>query len=395
MLQKINILIFYFVCFPYIQITPALSDVSPYWLILAFIAFLFNGKLSLVEALCIFAVLASISFSGNLSFSDLRGVIPALGFLLAMKAGQISHRIGIHTTSHLRLIVSCYIICGLIQIFIHPDIFTFLTSRDFGYAGRGGRGVESLTPEPTFLGFLALVFLLVSLLERDKLLLFMSMFLLIYISRSSSALLTLFLFIFVITSYIVMKNMLNIITKIRATRRELLFSIFTIIICFIVYNYADNAFGSWRVYKILSQAATFENILSFPSINDRLSHIYGSYYLTLSSYFIPHGYGVFYSELRTLKEVTPWMGVLGGANGRIMSLNGSFVYELGFIGLFILILFYQKVYKSLRILNNDTLFTVMLTIGMILACSQAIPVGFPTLPYFIAYYSSMRKHNEK
>jgi len=159
---------------------------------------------------------------------------------------------------------------GMIQLYINPDVFTFATSRDFGYAGRGGRGVESLTAEPTFLGFISLIFIFISYVEQDRRLMWLSIFLLFFISRSSSAIASFFIILATFPLTNIVKIIVNSFALMKISRRQLKVIVVNTLICFLMFFIFSRLFQSLRISSILNAGFNIDALLAFPSINDRI-----------------------------------------------------------------------------------------------------------------------------
>lgn len=378
--------------FPYVQPYFHVSDVGFYWLILATIALMKSKvKISRFELIVLLGTISAFFFSWSLSFTNIKGLIATLAFLIAFKFGRendVSHDV----LSRMILITFIiYLSAGLIQLFYDPHLFVDFLSRDKGYAGHGGRGVESLTAEPTFLGWVILSLLILNhFLSANfkRLNLILGLFIIVFVSRSSSVIATIGILMTAYGLAVVLNILTMSLMKLKFSRRDLAHSLFIFTLILLSVILVFNLTTEIRFVKLAVAAISPQDLLKFGSVNDRFSAIYGSTVLAFQSYLMPHGFDMFHAELRALQKSVPWMtDKLGGANGRIMSFNGSFLYELGFLGLFLLVCIYRIIFLFLQD-NFSRLVSAVILCAVILILFQAIPIGLPLFPFVLGIMSN-------
>tara|TARA_B100000131_G_C17664432_1_gene429636 strand:- start:159 stop:557 length:399 start_codon:yes stop_codon:yes gene_type:complete len=113
------------------------------------------------------------------------------------------------------------------------------------------------------------------------------------------------------------------------------------------------------------------------SINDRVLNVIFPYLGFFMNYGLPGGFYTFSEVSIRLSELTSGYFWAGFGSNKILSFIGTFIYELGFIGILILsFLCFQltKVKKSRR--KYEILFLFLLL-------SNALPVANPFVPLLI------------
>ena len=119
-------------------------------------------------------------------------------------------------------------------------------------------------------------------------------------------------------------------------------------------------------------------ILFDASINDRVSNAIFPYLGFILNYGMPGGVNSFYETSVYLSDYSNGYFWSGLGSNKILSYFGSFLYELGFISLFILLYFYD----FLRDEHNEGRKYEIILLFILL--NSAISVAFPLIGIMIA-----------
>lgn len=377
------ILIFLFllsVIFPYVTLIRLGSDIQPYSLLLGASVLLVLGVYrsleSYVSVILLFITVLIFCFSPVI-FSSVRGMASILLFCVVYMAltsvVQTVHVDKIKYILWLGLIV--YLLAALVQKMLGPNSLIFLSPRYFSYGGFLGRGVDSLTAEPTFYGFTVLLLSMTYLnfsrrWSWDSVAFWgVSFFQTIFLAKSSSATLTFFVvsfcyfFLFSRLSYWLVP----------------IIGCISLVLYFLVLNIVD---VDSRLYSVL---ISVNDPMSFfrddLSANDRFYNVYYSYKGAFDNVFLPHGFSNWYSYLMEASKYNADVTNVTGEDERILSLFGGLLYELGFLSL----LFFYLYFRSTRGIGvrNDFGAVVLIAFFSIFFFSQAIPVSHPVFALFL------------
>ena len=318
----------------------------------------------------------------GLNFESVRGFLSYLSFCLVYIATSnfIKHSKEINLSFILNFSLLIYIFVGLVQIYYNPDLFINLINKPFGYGQIAGRGVESLTAEPTFLGFHCLFMLifyflysiinnqynfniLKLFLRKNKIFIILTLFLLLYISRSPSAIL---LFLILIFSYLFLSS------------KPTFFLILILFFCGLEIFEPSNL----RVLKFLQNISNPDMIFFELSVWERLLNIFISFYFGILKPF-GNGYGElqnFFNEFWYLQPENYEISAV-----RISSFLGTIVLELGIFTLLYFLFFF--IYNPIR-KNFSGKKKVLLLIFLIIILIQSIPISYPLVAVTLAIINS-------
>ena len=98
----------------------------------------------------------------------------------------------------------------------------------------------------------------------------------------------------------------------------------------------------------------------------------------LLNYGLPGGFYTYSETSIQLSEITSGYFWTGFGSNKILSFIGTFIYELGFIGLIILLFFYFQLSK---VKKNRRKFEILF---LFLLLSNALPVALPFIPLLLA-----------
>ena len=370
--KNIKYWLFIFLCFfPFLNILRLPTDTQPNALLFSIPILLVNLRrgfpsyyligffLFLVAFITL--LFSNLDFSSILSFSNYVSilVVPLAVFFTLKFSGGLSY-------DFFKKVIYTWGIVGIIQKFIYGNFLNFLLSRSSGAAAFKGRGVVSLSPEPTYYGSVIILFLIVYFLNftarKDYKLLAILMIQLLVLSISSTAILVLLVatglyFVFVFVNLPIKKILL-----ILAVSVAVMFSIFFI----------SPLFSGSRAYKLVSIVLSKpELILLDESIAERFNAIYFSIGSLFDNYGIPNGYNTYTNYILKQSQDPDnakfFFNFKIANYGRILSGFGIGIFELGIFGLLIPLLIFASIWRCLKnysvlfayILFNLILFTAM------------------------------------
>lgn len=341
-MKLLTSLFFIFCFFPYLKIIPNL-DTQPGALILGsllmFIYIYFDKKINkklIIILLLTFGTIVFLDYSKL--FESLRGILSyySIGIITYSTYKSLKNRFLIKRI--LEYSINVWFICGLIQTIYKRNFLEFMVN---GMRTSDSRGVTSLAPEPTFYGITCvfLLILVVEVVEKNKTKIFLEMNLLIQIFFFSKSSMTI-LFLFILIGIIFL------------TKMSLKYFTFGLVSVFTIHLFVTNFLINSRVYSLYNKVMTksIKNIFyEDASLNARLSHIYYSFLGSLENYLLPNGV-VEWSNFTALKEGTNeyFYTFLKDESNRIMSGFGGIIYELGIIGIFLIIFIMCILIKGLK-----------------------------------------------
>ena len=216
---------------------------------------------------------------------------------------------------HVKIANAVYILVALIQL-NDPLFFDFLVSGRTGV----GRGVNSLTVEPSMFALTSLVFALLSMrfAERKSRAIWISInfFAIIILAKSALGILLIFAILGVHYVRFNVKALLSLVG-----------------IIFLIYLILQLEFWQGtRVAKLLglfAQKGLIQLIFLDSSISGRVSHIICSNIYSLMNFGLPNGYNAFVEAYSICNENLFQNNINRGANPKIMSMIGSTLFELG------------------------------------------------------------------
>lgn len=262
--------------------------------------------------------------------------------------------------------------CGIMQ-FIYPNFMHAFVSREAVTAFSQTRGASSLAPEPTFYALQLFLFACYIYAQFSAkrigaqdyyLLQLITLLQILLFSRSALVLLICFLiFVFAVLLY--------------WPRYSIVIPIGFITI---------ESFGPTRLAKIFS---SFPDIMILDhSSSDRLSHIVYSFYYAISEFFVPHGFDSWQSiDAAVFSGYIPFNSIPDIP--RILSMFGSIVYELGFLGVPLLIyLLYVPAFYFPETNKKKSVLIVLVTIFVGI---NAVPLALPIIGLIYGSLLSMAK----
>ncbi len=393
---KLNILlefVFVFFCFfPYLKILPLKLDLQPNALLFAIVISVtkLSKKFSILFLLLIVSLLFSFIIIPIYSLSDtaIRSIGNYLGlFFITLSMYFLLEEDKALIKTWLKWVIIVWGVVAFIQKYFAPKIVLFLLNRG-NFQGWGGRGVESLSPEPTAFGFVILFFflLLITTKETNIWLYFLVGIEMVFLAKSSTSL-----------ALIALGIILWFIINIKSIRGGLLtLSLFFILVRFIrpsewgpvesrtAYLVAELSRGWGEGFERGLQHA----IKMDTSINERLSNIIFSIYGFIKEFPYGHGYGAFTEYFqKVLPQFENYINTRAFGN-RIMSGTGATLFELGIVGLLIPIFISIIIFRANQLTMRVRLFLFFMVQLILL---NSVPLGLPYLGIFLALMMHQRQ----
>ena len=267
---------------------------------------------------------------------------------------------------------------GIFELLVDVEAFKFLVS---SIRTGPGRGVTGLTPEPSFYSITCLLYIFViDILEthakKKAPYILLLMFQIIFLAKSMTAAIGLFVWLF-----------FRLVTFEKFKLSSLKMIGYILISPIILLNIV-NVLPQSRL-KYLSQRILNDPIKTFitdESANDRIGDIIYSLngFVQQYPYIVGHGTNYWSEYLAQNRELFTWIKNSGG--NRIMSGYGAAVFEIGVMGVFliltILIIFWHRRRSNLRAVGLS--FTVFLFV--------AVPLATPLIGTLIGLAMAIRYH---
>lgn len=390
-LEYLNIQKFFGLCMIFFSFIPWIHfglnnrDSQPWPLMFAILFIIFSPNLKfkkyylLLALIPVFCIWVWLSFSSQIiDFIALRAIVSYLtfslclaGFILFLKNNKFPWKI-------LIFINLIYLFVGILQLFI-PDITSSIVqSRGIGQAGRG---VTSLAPEPTFFAIFLYLISFIFLIKKDFkfkkrdpifYLIVFNILSIIFLARSSTVILFLFLSIFFFAIS-------------RMTLKQVIYSI--ILISFLIligyFFLAETRIGS--IFNLFYDVGVIKLVYIDESINDRVANVIYPLHGAYLNNFMPGGFHSFTMMHGTLNDIYNGFFHFGGGSTSIMSFIGVFIYELGFIGILILLAIFIH-------MQDGKLTTFANTVLIFIILNSSVPPSFPLVPFLFALFFLSRNN---
>jgi hypothetical protein len=384
---------FFFIAalFPFVSFGTNTMDTQPHYIILAFFSFIFftfsglifRKAIDLIIFLMIFLLTFAI-FDTTYDFTFFRAIASYSGFIITLVVLIIFFErfgIPIKTIVIANLI---YIFAGLIQLAFGGQALLFLNSVNTNNSTISG-GVWSLTPEHTFFGIVLFFFSWILLIIYDykppikiAFLVVINILSIFLLAKSSMVI------VFLVATFCVFSLRLLIIGQ-SLTK----FLIIAIASSIFIYGYIMLFPGSRFAGIVVLDSQVDGGVIgkisqvirTDGSINDRLLNVIFPYYGIVLNYGLPGGLHSFYDLSLILVEYFDGFFWAGLGSNKILSFIGSFVYELGVIG----VIFILYMYWFLKD-NNPNRFFELILLFTLLNSAIAVAFSLTSILMAIMYY---------
>lgn len=380
-----------FIVFPYVTPIRTGSDIQPYAMLMSFLViFIFGVKIdeTFILIVLFFIVSLCLLFISKWNFSDVRSCASIVSFCVVSLALHRLFSLGLFIPrSFFEIAAIIYALAALVQLFISSDAFLFLSPRGASYDGFQGRGVESLTAEPTFYGFLMILIFLCYFFSKEngkELFSIKSFFIfillqIVFLAKSSSAILTLLIVYFSL-----------LFPKVK--NKFVFLLVGGGIFCFFyIFNYFGGFDGTRfgdLLHKIDDPWMLVQEDLS---INDRVFNIYFSIQGAIENNFYPRGFGAWHDYVSSVERFNLYVTNITSEDERILSLIGGLLFEFGFLSIF----FFIYIIWSIKRCLGSYLGSVLSTLGFFVFFIQAIPVSHPVFCLLIVIMWNYKTKNSE
>ena len=389
--QFLLFLIFISALFPYISFGLNTMDTQPWYIFLSIFFVIFNlhnirlnfNDVCLLIFFILIILVGIINFN-SFDFYFIRAMSSYFGFFILMILFNFyftKYKVPINLIIITNYI---YLIFSILQIVYGYESLYYLMK--LNSVGSIFRGQSSLTPEPTYFGLILLIYTWIYLIVTDYrpkfFILFTIILNLLFICFVAKSTLTILLLLVATGVFLLSILSFNRLIKF------LFFFIMIFLFFFLVTKIFSNYLAWSRYLSLLTKLSNFQQeegfilgivkIIEFDaSINDRVLNIVFPYMGFIMNFGLPGGFYT-YSEISIrLSELTSGYFWSGFGSNKILSFLGTFIYELGFIGILILSFLYfqlSKVKISRR--KYEILFLFLLL-------SNALPVANPFVALLI------------
>ena len=394
-------LFFIFALFPFVSFGTNGMDSQPHYIFLAFLAFIlfaFNGLVFRKALLLQFFVFFGLIFilmiilltlfltTTNFDFLFIRAIASYSAFFITLIASIIYfERFGIPVKT---IVIAniIYIFAALIQWFFGGLVLDFLVISNTSTDPSMNVGAISLTPEHTYFGIVLYFFSWIHFVIYDykppkliALLIIINILSIFFLAKSS-----------MVIVFLVVSAFVFFIRNIKKKVDLKLILITVVVVPMVIYLYTLILPGT-RFHNLLqvgsgAEVGFFDQLRALifidGSINDRLLNVIFPYYGFVFNYGMPGGLHSFYDMSIILVEYFDGYLWAGLGSNKILSFIGSFIYELGVIGIISILYIYWFVKDN----NNPNRFFELILLFIVL--NSAISVAFSLVPILIAimYY---------
>jgi len=373
--------------FPFVSFGTNSMDSQPFYiffglislLFLSFTSSIFKEAIDLISLAIIVAITIFLS-SNNLDFIFVRAIASYLGFFIALIVSIIYfQRYGVPSTIIFFANV-IYLLVAILQFIYGPLATDFLVIPN-GYPNLS-RGAISLTPEHTYFGIVLYFFCWINFVIYDYhppksvlVLNIINLLSIVFLAKSSMVIVFL-----IVTSSIFLARNWN-------KKFILKLVLFTLVPLFLILYIYISFYPEARFARLVGLGASLEIglidgiievIRRDGSINDRVLNAIFPYFGFVQNYGMPGGIDTFYEMSLILVDYFNGFFWSGLGSNKILSFIGAIVYELGFVGI-IVILYIFWLIKDGR--NPNRIFELIL---LFVILHSAIAIAFSLVPILIA-----------
>ncbi|MCU8235318.1 hypothetical protein M2G88_04725 [Vibrio vulnificus] len=359
------------VFFPWVSFGLNSMDTQP-WAFLVSLCFLIScyrditfEKLIWPILLALFSVVSALFYLGDDISAIVRGVFSYWFLVTVFVACWIYfYRYGFPC----KTIYFCnlvYLLVAVVQYNYGGTIFDFIAI----VRTTESRGVTSLAIEPTNFGLVLLLFSWFYLIIRDyslnrldRIFVFLNFFSILFLAKSSMTIV--FVFIFFIFAVLYRLNILYV---------GALFLLIFFLGDVFVFLFPEARVS--QLFREVSYIGSLDLVKNDASLNYRISSAIFPYQGLLGNIFFPGGFSSFKNVAIELKENSQGL-FWYGEHKKIMSFIGSFIYEMGIVGVMFVISFMIAI-------QNGSYRRVIETAYLFLLLNMAIPVASPIVSFLL------------
>lgn len=379
-LSKFIIVLFYiFTFFPYLKIIDLGTDtqINAFFISIV-IVFIYGFEIKIPKEIKLLFLIMYISIIiglfGMINFNFFRRVFNYITLFFVSFAtyivmnGQEEEKV----EKYIKICINIWLVVGILQEITNQKFLTFLIS---GARTSATRGVLSLAPEPTYYGTMCIFFILLSIRFRKNRNLYIINCIVQIVFLAKSTMCTLILGL-----------MLMIYGISKINKPYFIFIAVAVFLTSIVtYNTIEEYMPNSRLYSIIKELDNpMDLLVEDASINQRVGHIYYSLKGSIENLGLPNGYNKWIKYIEEQHNpYFPWVA----PTISIMSGYGAAIFELGIIGIIIIIISFKSLKFYLKNKSNNIVFLLSLTLIMF----TALPLSNPIYSFFIGYGLYLKK----
>ena len=392
LLSSISDVFLFSALFPFVNFNLVPVDTQPFTFLIGIFGITFSylkfyaNKIFKLSALLIIIglILASLISTGE-SYYLYRGIYNYVSFIFYLFIFSYLYKYDLIKNELVVLANYIYILFAILQIF-SPDLINLFVSSRVNNTFFMGRGLSSLTPEPTHLGIILILFSILIFInsgykfKKFRILYTINLLSIFLISRSMSVI----VIILMATTLIIAFNITKFLNK-------KFFKYFLGLATFFLIGVWYSIKYETRIYRIITSInlndffVSVQNVINADlSISFRIQH----FVIPLLSFFrdfgSPHAFDdinqstlLINSELEFFNQSTQAF--------KIMSFWGDWIYTLGIFGfLSLFIIFFPLFSKKYELTKSPLIIFITLLI-------TSVPISLPIVPAVIAGFYFKRK----
>lgn len=352
--------LYFFSFFPFVTLYNWGTDTQPYALMVSILILLGNRlrmdkKMIMLANVSVFAVFLMLIY-GDFGFNSLRSLFNYLSvFFVSWATYTALNKTKGLNEKIIKIFINIWLLVASVQRFIKPD---FMFSIVAGARTSSTRGVPSLTSEPSFYGYMIIFsFLFVLDFKEDRWVYMINLLIqLLFFAQSSVGVVYFLIYIGIIgVSYVFGINVRRLILVMGGI--GLLSTVM----------WRTDVFQGTRIFAVLSRLLSDPRGLYYldQSVRSRVNHIVNPINASLKTGFFPKGFAAAYQEF---------------GYSRIMSGYGAAIYELGIVGIVLIMHIFRIIYSANGHVNRkyNALFVSIIMFS-------AIQLASPILGFYLGY----------
>ncbi|MGI6614313.1 MAG: hypothetical protein ACOX3M_08105 [Saccharofermentanales bacterium] len=363
-------LLIYFSLFPFVSFFNMGTDTQPYAFLTGIGVIFLTRKhkipkeISPLLMLSFFSVLVFLAF-GNFEFTAIRSMFNYVSLGVITYASYLAfENVRFDFEKNLKLVINIWFVVGFIQKYVSSSFLLFMVA---GGRTTATRGVPHLTSEPSFYAYMlmfALMFVMDFKRHRNLYILNLAIQL-VFFSQSAIG--------FVYASFYVLLNVGKYLFnhKSRNVGKALLIIVIILGLGYLYLHLYPASRASKLITRIIQNPLAAYSIDR--SVQARVNHIYFSIRHSVNSFFVPQGYG------KSLEII---------GSSRIMSGFGAALFELGFMGIVVIVSIFKIIFGA-KEHNNRFLNSLFITSILF----SAIQLASPTLALYLGYLVNLQKQS--
>ena len=392
LISNISDIFLFSALFPFVNFNLLPVDTQPFTFLIGIYAiatyslrFYANKIFRLSAFLIFFGLLISSIISTGESYYLYRGFYNYTSFIFYLFIFSYLYKFDLINNQLIVLANYIYILFAIIQIFF-PSLINFFVASKVENSFFNGRGLSSLTPEPTHFGIiLVLLSILIFInsgykLNKFGILHLINLLSIFLISRSMSIILILF-FASILLISINIKKFLN---------KNFYKYFLGFLPCFLIgiwysINYETRVYRIFTSIKLNEFFASVKTIINADlSISNRIQHFLVPVLSFFRDFGVPHAFDSIGKSSLLINEEIGYFNDPTQAF-KIMSFLGDWIYTLGIFGFISLfVIFYPLFSKKYEFVKTPLIIFITLLI-------TSVPISLPIVPAVIAGFYFKRK----